>query len=228
MDLGGAINVTADSTFTNNLTVDKNLTVNGIIYGQPSSNQFAINSTTRVRAHYNDSYSMWIGRGTEDGQWTTNRGLYDTYTSAWIIYKNDSSNIHFSKDANVYCHGHCRPNSNATYDLGGSSYRWDTLYVKSTNVSGSDRKEKDILGSFIQINKEQIEKEREQEKEQIEKEKEKVEKEKIEKEQELDDEWETISEKDVNFDEDEEIDIEPCFSDYEIVENYVDIESAKN
>ena len=146
LDLGGAINVTADSTFTNNLTVDKNLTVNGIIYGQPSSNQFAINSTTRVRAHYNDSYSMWIGRGTEDGQWTTNRGLYDTYTSAWIIYKNDNSNIHFSKDANVYCHGHCRPNSNATYDLGGSSYRWDTLYVKSTNVSGSDRKEKDILG----------------------------------------------------------------------------------
>ena len=148
LDLGGAINVTADSTFTNNLTVDKNLTVNGIIYGQPSSNQFAINSTTRVRAHYNDSdnYSMWIGRGTEDGQWTTNRGLYDTYTSAWIIYKNDNSNIHFSKDANVYCHGHCRPISNATYDLGGSSYRWDTLYVKSTNVSGSDRKEKDILG----------------------------------------------------------------------------------
>ena len=91
-----------------------------------------------------------------------------------------------------------------------------------------EKQEKDILGSFIQINKEQIEKEREQEKEQIEKEKEKVEKEKIEKEQELDDEWETISEKDVNFDEDEEIDIEPCFSDYEIVENYVDIESAKN
>ena len=66
-----------------------------------------------------------------------------------------------------------------------------------------EKKEKDILGSFIQMNVEDYDKE-------------------------IQDEWETISEKDINFDEDIEIDTEPIFTDYEIVENYVDTETAKN
>ena len=64
-------------------------------------------------------------------------------------------------------------------------------------------KENDILGSFIQMNVEDYDKE-------------------------VQDEWEKISEKDINFDEDIEFDIEPIFTDYEIVENYVDTETAKN
>ena len=64
-------------------------------------------------------------------------------------------------------------------------------------------KENDILGSFIQMNVEDYDKE-------------------------IQDEWEKISEKDINFDEDIEFDIEPIFTDYEIVENYVDTETAKN
>ena len=63
-------------------------------------------------------------------------------------------------------------------------------------------KENDILGSFIQMNVEDYDKE-------------------------VQDEWEKISEKDINFDEDIEFDIEPIFTDYEIVENYVDTETAK-
>ena len=61
---------------------------------------------------------------------------------------------------------------------------------------------KDILGSFIQMNKEEVEKE-------------------------ILDDWEKISEKDVNFDGEEEIDIAPCFTDYIIMDNYVDTEIAK-
>ena len=64
-------------------------------------------------------------------------------------------------------------------------------------------KENDILGSFIQMNVEDYDKE-------------------------IQDEWEKISEKDINFDEDIEFDIEPIFTDYEVVENYVDTETAKN
>ena len=44
----------------------------------------------------------------------------------------------------------------------------------------------------------------------------------------MNDEWEKISEKDVNFEDDEEIDIDQLCGEYEIVENYVDIEIAKN
>ena len=61
---------------------------------------------------------------------------------------------------------------------------------------------KDILGSFIQMNKEEVEKE-------------------------ILDDWEKISEKDVNFDGEEEIDIAPSFTDYIIMDNYVDTEIAK-
>ncbi len=63
--------------------------------------------------------------------------------------------------------------------------------------------EKKIFGSFIQFEKEEIEKE-------------------------MNDEWEKISEKDVNFEDDEEIDIDQLCGEYEIVENYVDTEIAKN
>ena len=66
-----------------------------------------------------------------------------------------------------------------------------------------EKKEKDIFSSFIQIKKDDYDKE-------------------------IQDEWEKISEEDVNFDDDPEIDIEPVFTDYEIVENYVDTETAKN
>ena len=45
---------------------------------------------------------------------------------------------------------------------------------------------------------------------------------------ELADEWERISEKDVNFEDEEEIDIELVNEDFEILENYVDEEIAKN
>ena len=85
-----------------------------------------------------------------------------------------------------------------------------------------EKKEKEILGSFIQINKEQIEKEKEQEKEQ-----EKEEEKEKEQENKEEDEWETISEKDINFDDDTP-EIDPYFTDYEIVENYVDMQTAKN
>ena len=63
--------------------------------------------------------------------------------------------------------------------------------------------EKKIFGSFIQFEKEEIEKE-------------------------MNDEWEKISEKDVNFEDDDEIDIDQLCGEYEIVENYVDTEIAKN
>ena len=63
--------------------------------------------------------------------------------------------------------------------------------------------EKKIFGSFIQFEKEEIEKE-------------------------MNDEWEKISQKDVNFEDDEEIDIDQLCGEYEIVENYVDTEIAKN
>jgi len=63
--------------------------------------------------------------------------------------------------------------------------------------------EKKIFGSFIQFEKEEIEKE-------------------------MNDEWEKISEKDVNFEDDEEIEIDQLCGEYEIVENYVDTEIAKN
>ena len=65
------------------------------------------------------------------------------------------------------------------------------------------KKKKKIFGSFIQFEKEEIEKE-------------------------MNDEWEKISEKDVNFEDDEEIDIDQLCGEYEIVENYVDTEIAKN
>ena len=87
-----------------------------------------------------------------------------------------------------------------------------------------EKKEKEILGSFIQINKEQIEKEKEQEEEQ---EKEQEKEEEKEQENKEEDEWETISEKDINFDDDTP-EIDPYFTDYEIVENYVDMQTAKN
>ena len=62
---------------------------------------------------------------------------------------------------------------------------------------------KDIFSSFVQMNKEDYDKV-------------------------INDEWETISEKDVNFEDEEEIDIDPCNEDFEILENYVDTELAKN
>lgn len=66
-----------------------------------------------------------------------------------------------------------------------------------------ENNEDSIFGSFIQMNKEDYEKE-------------------------INDEWEKISEKDVNFDLDEECDVEPVNEEYEIIENYVDMEIAKN
>ena len=66
-----------------------------------------------------------------------------------------------------------------------------------------EMEKKDIFSSFVQFNKEDYDKV-------------------------VTDEWETISEKDVNFDDDGEIDIEPCNEDFEIIENYVDLELAKN
>ena len=74
---------------------------------------------------------------------------------------------------------------------------------KEKEKEEEEKKENDILGSFIQMNVEDYDKE-------------------------VQDEWEKISEKDINFDEDIEFDIEPIFTDYEIVENYVDTETAKN
>ena len=66
-----------------------------------------------------------------------------------------------------------------------------------------EKEDNSIFGSFIQMNKEDYEKE-------------------------INDEWEKISEKDVNFDFEEECDVEPINEEYEIVENYVDMEIAKN
>ena len=66
-----------------------------------------------------------------------------------------------------------------------------------------EEEKKDILSSFIQMNKEDYDKE-------------------------IQDEWEKISEEDINFDEDLEIDIEPVCTDFEVVENYVDTETSKN
>ena len=94
--------------------------------------------------------------------------------------------------------------------------------IEEKEKKEKEKKEKEILGSFIQINKEQIEKEKEQEEEQ-EKEKE----EEKEQENKEEDGWETISEKDINFDDDTP-EIDPYFTDYEIVENYVDMQTAKN
>ena len=74
---------------------------------------------------------------------------------------------------------------------------------KKKEKEEEEKKENDIFGSFIQMNVEDYDKE-------------------------VQDEWEKISEKDINFDEDIEFDIEPLFTDYEIVENYVDTETAKN
>ena len=62
---------------------------------------------------------------------------------------------------------------------------------------------KDIFSSFVTFNKEDYDKV-------------------------ITDEWETISEKDVNFEVEEEIDIDAIDEDFEIIENYVDSELAKN
>jgi len=67
--------------------------------------------------------------------------------------------------------------------------------------------EKTILGSFIQMNKEEVEQEEKQQ---------------------IQDEWEKISEKDVNFEDEDEIDVEQICAEYEIIDNYVDNETAKN
>ena len=75
---------------------------------------------------------------------------------------------------------------------------------KEEEKKEEEEKQKDIFSSFIQMNKEDYDKE-------------------------LADEWERISEKDVNFeDEEEEIEIELVNEDFEILENYVDKEIAKN
>ena len=74
---------------------------------------------------------------------------------------------------------------------------------KEEEKKEEEEKQKDIFSSFIQMNKEDYDKE-------------------------LADEWERISEKDVNFEDEEEIDIELVNEDFEILENYVDEEIAKN
>ena len=49
-----------------------------------------------------------------------------------------------------------------------------------------------------------------------------------EEKQQIQDEWEKISEKDVNFEDEDEIDVEQICAEYEIIDNYVDNETAKN
>ena len=77
---------------------------------------------------------------------------------------------------------------------------------KEDEVDEKEEKEmekKDIFSSFVTFNKEDYEKV-------------------------ITDEWETISEKDVNFEDEQEIDIDAIDEDFEIIENYVDSELAKN
>ena len=66
-----------------------------------------------------------------------------------------------------------------------------------------EMKKKDIFSSYVTFNKEDYDKV-------------------------ITDDWETISEKDVNFEDEEEIDIDAIDEDFEIIENYVDSELAKN
>ena len=75
--------------------------------------------------------------------------------------------------------------------------------VKEQKEKEKENEDSSIFGSFIQMNKEDYEKE-------------------------INNEWETISEKDVNFDFEEECDVEPVNEEYDIIENYVDLEIAKN
>ena len=75
--------------------------------------------------------------------------------------------------------------------------------VKEQKEKEKENEDSSIFGSFIQMNKEDYEKE-------------------------INSEWETISEKDVNFDFEEECDVEPVNEEYDIIENYVDLEIAKN
>ena len=82
-----------------------------------------------------------------------------------------------------------------------------TQIIKEKEIEKEKEKQEinNILGSFIQMEKEEVEREEEKEKE---------------------DEWEKISEKDIDYE--DEIDVEQLCAEYEVIENYVDNETAKN
>ena len=139
-DLGGSSNQWRDGYFDgtvhcDGLTVDGNGTINGVGTIQSSTGVLILRDNDNNDA---DTAQNYIEARTADG--TARYRLGDLTSTGHLYISNMTSNsVMFQTNNTTRCsvnsQGHFLPDSNNTYDLGTSSYRWRNVYTNDLNLS---------------------------------------------------------------------------------------------
>lgn len=96
---------------------------------------------------------LWMGRGSSDGSYTNNHGLYSSKMDGWLIHSDSATGTHriylgYNTSGLRICpHRTSTNGSNGLY-LGDTTYTWNKYYGYSADSIGSDRKIKDDIHSI--------------------------------------------------------------------------------